>query len=167
MSPIPEAAAALAGFALAHAAWSASDLPAGELLVPVAVVELNGQRRLLRFEAATQEQAIAQGKSAMQTYTTTADAWAFARDGLFERDRGHKVDVLSVDFWSKGMPKPVTLIQEYEPFAKSGRFRIVGDPLLVVEGKVQTAAAVADVLAQVRAGVRSHSKVARLWDSWR
>src|SRR3989442_15084255 len=89
VTPIPEAAAVLAGFVLAHAAWSASDLPKGDLLVPVAVIEVKGERRLLRFEAETQEQAIARGKAAMQDAMATADAWAFARDGLYERG-GHK-----------------------------------------------------------------------------
>jgi len=56
---IPEPALLLAGFVLAHAAWSISDLPEGDLLVPLAVVEANGQRRLLRFEAETQDAAIA------------------------------------------------------------------------------------------------------------
>jgi len=166
VTPIPEAAAVLAGFVLAHAAWSASDLAEGDLLVPVAVVEVNGERRLLRFEAETQEQGIARGKSAMQDAMVTADAWAFARDGLFERG-GHKVDVLSIDFWAKGMPKPVTLVQEYQPFARSGKFRIVGDPMVVVEGVAQAPAAVANVLEGVRAGIRSHPKVAGLWNSWR
>jgi hypothetical protein len=143
-----------------------SDLPKDELLVPVAVDERNGHRQLLRFEADTQEQAIARAKSAMQASTSTANAWAFARDGFFRRG-GKKVDVISVDFWSQGMSTPVTLVQEYEPFAKSGRFRIVGDPLVVVNGRLQTPEAAADVLAYVRAGVRSHPKVSPLWDSWR
>lgn len=59
---IPESVALLAGFVLAHAAWSVSDLPRGERLVPLAVVETAGQRQLLRFEAPTQEQAISDGK---------------------------------------------------------------------------------------------------------
>ena len=50
----PDSLMLLAGFVLAHAAWSVSDLPKGELLVPLAVVEKNGQRQLLRFEAQTQ-----------------------------------------------------------------------------------------------------------------
>jgi len=35
----PDSVVLLAGFVLAHAAWSVSDLPKGELLVPLAVVE--------------------------------------------------------------------------------------------------------------------------------
>ena len=166
MTPIPEVAAVLAGFVLAHAAWSASDLPKGELLIPVAVVEVKGERRLLRFEAETQEQAITRGKAAMQDATSTADAWAFARDGLYERG-GQRVEVLSVDFWAKGMPKPITLVQEYQPFAKTGKFRIVGDPTVVIEGVAQTPAASASLLEKIRAGIQSHPKVAGLWNSWR
>lgn len=37
--PVPEATALLAGFVLAHAAWSVSDLPEGQLLVPLAMIE--------------------------------------------------------------------------------------------------------------------------------
>jgi hypothetical protein len=166
MTPVPEAAVLLAGFVLAHAAWSASDLPEGVLLVPLAVVEVDGERRLLRFEAETQEQAIAQGKLAMQKAMATADAWAFARDGLFDRGED-KVDVLSVDLWAKGMLKPVTLVQQYQPFAAAGKFRIVGDPIVVMEGVAQAPPVVADLLEAVQRGIRSHSKVVKLWDSWR
>jgi hypothetical protein len=163
--PIPDAASILAGFVLAHAAWNTSDLSKGELLVPLAVIEVKGERHLHRFEAATQEQAIARGKVAMREAMATADVWAFARDGLLERE-GHKVNVISVDCWAKGMSAPVTLVQEYRPFAPSGRFRIVGDPLVVVDGVTQSASEAAKVLERVRAGIRSHSKVASLWPSW-
>jgi hypothetical protein len=66
----------LAGFAIAHAAWSVSDLPQGELLVPLAFVEKNGQRQLLRFEAKTQDQAIAEAKAALTQRQPELDAWA-------------------------------------------------------------------------------------------
>jgi len=43
--------AALAGFTLAHAAWSLSDTDDGEPLCPLAVIEQHdGARRLVRFE---------------------------------------------------------------------------------------------------------------------
>lgn len=166
MTPIPEPAGLLAGFVLAHAVWNVSDLPEGALLVPLAVVEVGSERRLMRFEAENQERAIAEGKSAMRDAMATADAWAFARDGLIDR-RGQKVDVLSVDFWATGMAKPATLVQEYQPPARFGRFHLLGDPVLVLEGAAQAPAAASDVLDRVRTGIRSHAKVAGLWDSWR
>jgi len=55
----------LAGSVLAHAAWSISDAP--DLLVPLAIVERNGQREVMRFEADTQPEAIAHGKAKMAT----------------------------------------------------------------------------------------------------
>jgi hypothetical protein len=166
MTSIPEVAAVLAGFVLAHAAWSVSDPPNGEALVPLAVVVEHGERRLLRFQADTQEQAITKGKVAMRQAMTAADAWAFARDGLVERG-GQKHHVLSVEFWSKGMTAPAVLVQEYEPLTASNRFRIIGDPLIVVAGVEQAPADVVDVVKSVRAGIASHPKVASLWNSWR
>jgi len=56
----------LAGFTLAHATWSVSDLPTGELLVPMAIYEKSGQRQLERFSAPTQLQAITAAKTAMK-----------------------------------------------------------------------------------------------------
>ena len=82
----PESAILLAGFVLAHAAWSVSDLPKGELLVPLAVVEKNGQRQLLRFEAQTQDQAIADGKGTIARRQSEFDARAFGREGLSTRE---------------------------------------------------------------------------------
>jgi hypothetical protein len=60
---IPEAASLLAGFILAHAAWSVSDLPEGDFLVPLAIVETGSERKLVRFDSETQEQAIAECKA--------------------------------------------------------------------------------------------------------
>jgi hypothetical protein len=166
MTPIPEVAAVLAGFVLAHAAWSVSDLPNAEGLVPLAVVVEHGERRLLRFQAETQEQAIAKGKVGMREAMTAADAWAFARDGLIEH-RGQKRHGLTVEFWAKGMTAPAVLVQEYEPLTASSKFRIIDDPMIVVTGVRQTPADVADVLKSIRAGIASHPKVASLWNSWR
>src|SRR4051812_12591641 len=104
---VSAAALLLAGFVLAHAGWNVSDLEEGDLLCPLAVVEEHGQRTLDRFEAKTQEEAIAKGKAAMVEHSKTADAWAFAREGLLTEETG-KTDILVVDFWAKGMAKPVT-----------------------------------------------------------
>jgi len=99
---IPDSLILLAGFVLAHSAWSVSDLPKGEFLVPLAIVEKTSQRQLLRFEAQTQEQAIAEGKAALAQRQGQLDAWAFGREGLLSGGTG-KVDVLTVDAWAKGM----------------------------------------------------------------
>jgi len=85
---IPDSLILLAGFVLAHSAWSVSDLSKGEFLVPLAIVEKTGQRQLLRFEAQTQEQAIAEGKAALAQRQGQLDAWAFGREGLLSGGTG-------------------------------------------------------------------------------
>ena len=104
----------LVGFTFAHATWNVSDLPKGELLCPLAIVQKGEKRELQRFEAVTQESAISQGKIAMGKLQGTSEAWAFAREGLINESTG-KVDVLVADFWGKGMDKPCTLLQRFEP----------------------------------------------------
>jgi len=160
---IPESALLLAGFVLAHAAWSISDAPV--LLVPLAIVEQNGQREIIRFEAETQEEAISQGKAKMATLGTEVDAWAFAREGLFN-ENGQKVDVISVDIRARGSDQKLTLIQRFEPYGKRKHFRLISDPVVVINGQIQDSAKVKDLLASVLRGVSQHSKVATLWDQW-
>jgi len=89
---ITELALLLAGFALAHTAWSISDAP--DLLVPLAIVERSGQRELMRFEAGTQQEAITRGKAHMHALTGEYDDWAFAREGLLN-EHGRKTDVIT------------------------------------------------------------------------
>jgi len=121
----PDSLILLAGFVLAHAVWSVSDLPKSELLVPLAIVVEHGQRQLLRFEAPTQEQTIAEGKTTLANRQAELDAWAFGREGLMPEGTG-KVDVLTVDAWVKGMARPITFVQRFRPYS-SGAFRITGD----------------------------------------
>jgi hypothetical protein len=160
---IPESALLLAGFVLAHAAWSISDAP--DLLVPLAVVERNGQREIMRFEADTQEEAIAHGKAEMATLSGDVDEWAFAREGLFNQKEG-KVDVISIDIGVKGNTQRITLIQRFEPYAKRNHFRLPGDSEVVIDGHLQDSTKFKGLLVSVRRGVSQHSKVAPLWDGW-
>ena len=161
----PESAILLAGFVLAHAAWSVSDIPKGELLVPLAIVEKNGQRQLLRFEALTQEQAIADGKATLARRQREFDAWAFGREGLMPEAHG-KVDVLTVDAWATGMTRPITFVQRFSP-RSSGTFRIKSDPIVVVDGKALEGAEAAQLVKKLYDGVRQHPKAGQLWQEWR
>jgi len=161
----PDPLILLAGFVLAHAAWSVSDLPKGELLVPLAIVEKNGQRQLLRFEAQTQEQAIAEGKTTLTNRQPELDAWAFGREGLMPEGTG-KVDVLTVDAWAKGMARPITFVQRFSPYS-SGAFRIKGDAMVVVDGKALEGTEAARLVRRLYDGVLQHPKAGRLWQAWR
>jgi hypothetical protein len=160
---LPESALLLAGFVLAHAAWSISDAP--ELLVPMAAVEQNGQRKMMRFVADTQQEAIAHGKSEMTALGNDVDDWAFAREGVLD-EKGERADVISVDIGVRGSAQRITLIQRFEPYAKRHRFRLLGDPQVSIDGQIQDPAKVKDLLTTVRRGVGQHPKVALLWDTW-
>lgn len=173
---IPEAALLLGGFVLAHAVWNVSDLPKGEALVPLAFVEQNGQRELLRFEASTQEEAIQRGKSEMAKRTGEVDAWAFARDGLMGdvSGKGPKVDAISVDVWAKGMQRPITIVQRYEPFAGRNKFRVIGEPEIfsdqagtVVKSAIEDAGLVKGLLDRIQKGIDQHPVAGKMWDSWK
>lgn len=161
--PILNPALILAGFVLAHAAWSVCDIR--ETLVPMAIVEKDGKRTLVRFEADTQAKAIEKGKASMAAATKTADAWALAREDLMQ-EGGGKVDVFSVTFWSKGMESPAVLIQRFEPFAKNGTFKLIGEPKVVIGGVMQKPEQMKELLQAVRRGVSQHPKAVGLWDSW-
>jgi hypothetical protein len=162
---IPDALVLLAGFVLAHAAWSVSDLPKGERLIPLAIVEKGGQRQLLRFEAPTQEQAIAEGKTALARRQADADAWSFAREGVMTEKAG-RVDILTIDAWAKGMVRPVSFVQRFSPYA-SGAFRIREDALVIVDGKALEGAEAARLVQRLYDGAQQHPRIGQLWQGWR
>lgn len=160
---LSESALFLAGFVLAHSAWSISDAP--ELLVPLAIIERNSERRILRFEAKTQEEAIAKGKTHLAGLIDV-DSWAFAREGLLN-ESGKKVDVISVDIWSRDSRDRITLIQRFEPFSVRKHFRLIGEPDVSLNGVIQDRAHAQMVLDAVRKGVHQHSKAGPLWENWK
>jgi hypothetical protein len=161
---IPDAATLLAGFVLAHAAWSVSDLPEGDLLVPMAITEVGGERKLTRFEAETQEQAIAKGKEFVADQQASSSAWAFAREGQMKTSDGY-IDVLVVDAWAKGMTEPITFIQPFQPYA-SGAFKLLGPAVPVVAGSMLSPEQSEPYLSVLYRGVGGHGKAAALWESW-
>jgi hypothetical protein len=169
MTALSESALALAGFALAHAAWSISDLEDGDFLCPLAVVEQHdGSRRMTRFEADTQEKAILAGKTAMRSATSIAAAWAFAREGAWGKLAGDsQVDVLAIDFWGSGMPATATLMQPFYRATSGGRFRIGSVPSLLVGENVLSSDSASRSIETIMAGVHSHAMVTTLWRSWR
>lgn len=163
-----EDSARLAGFALAHAAWSVSEVSDEPLLVPFVVVEHDGARELMHFEADTQEAAIAEGKRAVQVLSARVNGWAFARDGLL-RTRGadSAQHVLVVEFGYGEGKDPVTVLQPYAPVAAGGPLRILGDPMITRGGEVAGPDEAAVWIRLLHEGIGQHSAVADLWAGWR
>ena len=161
----PETGLLLAGFVLAHAACNVSDLPEGESLCPFAIAEKDGERRLLRFEAETQEEAIENGKRFFVQAQVDSSAVAFVREGILTLD-GRRMDVLVIDFWVKEMKNTQTIVQEFQPYVKEGRFKILNSPMLLINGEIQEGHDVKEALSILYKGVQTHSQVAPLWSSW-
>jgi hypothetical protein len=157
-----ESLLALAGFVFAHATWSVSDLLNGELLIPLAIVENSGRRRLLRFEAETQELAINKGKATLASLTE--GAWAFAREGQI-KEHGLYVDVLTIEAKDQSTHESVLFVQRFQPFS-SGTFKLIGEPMVVVGGKALPEIEAGPILRKLSSGVQSHVKAAEQWSSW-
>lgn len=173
---VPESTLHLGGLALAHAAWSVCDLPAGQALCPLAFVRRGGELQLMRFEAESQERAIRGGRRELAKRQSQFDAWAFAREGLMDErvfglenaksSAAGKLDVLAVDTWSHEMKKPITVIQAYQPFS-TGEFRVLGDALIVANGETVDGPRGDRLRSHVYVGVQRHEKVAPMWKQWR
>jgi ribonucleotide monophosphatase NagD (HAD superfamily) len=168
MLDIPISALLLAGFALAHAAWSVSDTTPAELLVPLTFVEQNGQRALRRYEAPTQVEAIRRGKAEALELSRTADAWAFAREGALRvpATNPDTQDVLVIDLWAKGMVASATLVQRFERSTDRTHFRIVGKPVITISGHELDSVAAERLVKVIHQGIATHKKVAALWPTW-
>lgn len=169
MTELPQRALALAGFVLAHAAWSLSDGVDGDLLCPLTVVESgDGERKLARYEAESQEEAIIAGKSAMREVKDNAAAWAFAREGAWRKMGSEQAgDVLAVDFWATGMSSTATFMQPFSRARNGSRFRIGGAPTLLVGDRLLSADVASPSIMAIMDGVKAHTIVAELWQSWR
>lgn len=160
----PESLIVLAGFVLAHAAWSVSDLPEGDLLIPFAVVEISDDRQLIRFEAGTQAESIKQGKAYLADPAPTTDAWVFAREGQYEEE-GRYIHVLTIEAKAKETEAAIIFFQRFQPFAE-GKFRLLGSPMVVVDGEIIADSEADPLLAQLHQGIQSHEGVVPLWPEW-
>ena len=118
---IPDDILLFGGFALAHAAYSICDVPAGQLLIPLFIAEHQGKREVRRFEAATQEEAITAAKRHIETVDGTLDLWTFSREGSMVLQDDSRTDVICC-VSAQAVHHPVVSAH----FA-SRRFRIVGD----------------------------------------
>lgn len=173
---VPSATLQLSGLALAQAAWNVSELEAGATLCPLAFLRRGENLQLMRFEADSQDVAIRGGRAELAKQQSTLDAWAFAREGLIDgrafevgevrsSEKG-KLDVIAVDAWSHEMEEAVTVIQAYQP-SSSGRFRVLGEAMIVAKGETVEGAKADRMRRQVYAGVKKHEKVAPVWETWR
>jgi len=154
------------GFTLAHAAWSVAEAEAEELLCPLAFIERDGNLELIRFESETQEDAISKGKNYINLHKENAVVSSFAREGLFP-EQNKKVDVLLVECWAKNDTKHYGVIQKFLPNEGKGKFQLVNEPITLIDGVIQTEGTASKLQENLELGIKSHSKVAQLWNQWK
>lgn len=153
------------GMVLAHAALIASDLPAGELICPFAIITKDDRRQVVPFEAESQAEAVENGKASLSELKDQIDYWSFGREGLWsDPDATDKTDVLIVSTWTHGMEEPVTLMQRFRPSA-TGQFLLIGAVDIVIDGHVLTPDKAGPLRALVSDGIALHPSEVP-WASW-
>jgi hypothetical protein len=162
---IPDDVLLFSGFTLAHAAWSISDVPAGEFLVPLAITESSGgEREVLRFEAPTQADAIAAGKEHIAAVAGSCELWALVREGVMTTVDG-EIDVLTVDAGRSGMATKLSVVQPFRPNRGRDEFAILAGGFVAVDAEAVEEEENSQLMAVVVEGVAYHPK-GSLWESW-
>jgi hypothetical protein len=156
----------LLGFTLAHAAWSIAEAEVEELLCLLAFIEHNGNLEMLRFESETQENAISKGKDHISIHKDDALVSSFAREGLFS-DQSEKIDVFLVESWSNTETDSYGIIQKFVPNQGKGKFQLIGEPIMLINGVIQTEEIANKFKEKLEQGIQSHFKVAPLWNTWK
>jgi hypothetical protein len=152
---LPESALNLAGFALAQAVKNISLLSEDDVLCPFAIVEQAGNRTVTKFGDPKPDTAIARGKEAMTLATKTADAWALGHEDFTQQGKD-AMDAISIDFWTRGMKSPATLIQRFELPTGQRKIHLVGDPGIIIDSIVQAPHEAAHLVRHIMQGVMQH-----------
>lgn len=156
----------LLGFTLAHAAWSIAEAEAEELLCPLALIGQNEKLELIRFESETQEDAISKGTEYINLHKDNISVSSFAREGLFT-EQNNETDVIVVECWAKNELEHYSIIQKFIPNEGKGKFRLLDEPIILINGVIQVEGRATELKEKIEQGVLSHSAVAPLWNQWK
>ena len=163
MNTVPRQAVEFAGFVLMHCALIADANRAGELVCPFAVVEADGERLVIDFEAETQEAAIEQGWASLEHWKPTANGWALGREGLYRMGE-HAVDAMAVTVWVPQMAMPASALQKFGRDADQALY-LIGAPELIVHVSPSAHHGVDWDRADLLKGIALHPHGAR-WAGW-
>lgn len=130
MDAVPSQAIQFAGFVLVHCALIADANRNGELVCPFAVVETEGDRLVIEFDADTQEEAVKKGRASLDDWKPFANGWALGREGLFRLGET-AVDVMVVTVWVTGMDVTASVMQKFGRDGENALY-LIGEPELLV-----------------------------------
>jgi hypothetical protein len=148
----------LAGFATAHAVWSVSD---GAILVPIAMSDKEGQRKLVRFVAEELPQAVEQGRAWLEQNPDEAEIAVLVFDGYVSSDSEEKTDALILEGRSRAGQK-LTVVQRYRPASDTAGFAVHRPQLEVPPHEGLDDDSVGQAFFR---GLESHEEGARVWSA--
>jgi hypothetical protein len=152
-----------AGFVLHHCAEIADDNRQGELICPFAVLWNLEGRRVVAFEAETQEEAVERGWLSLEESRERGEWWAFGREGLIRTDNG-ALDVLLVSLWTPDQDDPFTVTQSFGRSDDGGMY-LIGQSELLLGGRTGAQSVLKWDTEALRRGIESHPKGTR-WAAW-
>lgn len=148
---------------MAHAFWSASELPPGGTYQPQSLcMKADGNRSLQSFEGTTPK---AQDDAARAFIASGAAQWpdcAIARQVKVGTPTGD-VDALVIDVVQYG-GSVMTVVQAFRP-APQG-FRLLGDELMLGDGGPLPPLPAAQAAAAMREGAIDHPGLGDKWEQW-
>lgn len=162
--PLPAGPLQLAGFLMAHAFWTVSDLPADARYVPQTLCETaRGERQMTSFEAESEEASLRQAEAYLEAAAPAFAACALARQAAV-RLGNEPVPALVIELVEGGTPV-VTVVQPFRPAAQGG-FALLGDEV-VMDGRGPLAPLqAAQAAGEVRAGASDHPGLGEKWTAW-
>jgi hypothetical protein len=170
MSGPTDRALHMAGFALAHAAFSVCELAEGNL-APFGLFRrwslLAPKTEMSRFFTGTLEGAVAAGRSEVAARKMKCQCWALAFESYLTYSGG-KVDAFTIEAGDKKMSVHFSVLQPFQPFA-SGTFKLLGPPGFVmgnIEGRIVEGEAAGRFTRALRQGVDNHPKAPACWQRW-
>jgi hypothetical protein len=162
---IPDDELLFAGYALAHAAYSISDVEEGELLIPFALTEVDGKQNVIRFESESQADAIASGKEYVASMKGKSNLWALAREGTMKTHGEKDIDVLVVSAGCYAFEESLEIVQPFRPNRGRDEFAILPHGVVAVGGEFDDDKQQDRLMAIVMQGVSYHPR-AELWEIW-
>jgi hypothetical protein len=162
MSDEETGALRLAGFALAHAAWSVED---GETLCTLAMVEVGGDREFVRYEADSIPESVDLAQADLRAKLGNGGYAALVMDGFATPAGGSRTDTLIVELLGPGGRSLGKVVQPYRaarrsriPFVgRASGFAILGEP--IVSDEIQ----VTDAQRVLLDSAREHPEAGRLF----
>ncbi|TWH84244.1 hypothetical protein IQ25_02670 [Novosphingobium taihuense] len=148
---------------MAHAFWTASDLPPGGHYQPQSLcMRADGNRQLQTFEGASAKE---QDEAARAFITGGAAQWpdcAIARQVKVGTPTG-EVDALVIDVVQYG-GSVMTVVQAFRPGQQD--FRLLGDELMLGDNGPLAPLPAAQAAAAMREGALDHPGLGDKWEQW-